>query len=249
MPFTFSHPAIVLPLHALPAARRSMTGLIVGSIVPDFEMFLKMKAVTSFSHTLAGVFWFNLPLALLLCFVYHLLVRDTLIANLPRFLRLRLTPLQDFNWTAHFKKHYLVVIVSILLGIVLHILWDGFTHKNGYFVKLLPYLLTTVELGGWTAPLYYLLQLGFSVLGLWLVLLAVFLLPAQQEQNSKGQPKIYWTIIAVFTSLLFLAGMQQEIVSNYIANVLVILISAGSVALVTAPVLLKIMGRLKAVPK
>ncbi|MFT2011023.1 DUF4184 family protein [Pontibacter sp. 13R65] len=246
MPFTFSHPAIILPLHALSPNRRSMTGLIVGSIVPDFEMFLKMKAETSYSHTLAGVFWFNLPLALLLCFTYHLLVRPSLLANLPDFMRLRLSCFQQFNWTAYFRNHVVVVVVSILLGVALHILWDGFTHKNGYFVKQLPYLLTHIELGRWSLPLYYVLQLGFSVLGGIAVMAAVMLLPLQKEQLKAQNPVQYWLLISGITGIIFWAGMQQEIVTNYVSNVLVILIAAGSIALVLAPVLMAAKEKLKA---
>jgi len=36
MPFTFSHPAIVLPLTKA-RLKLSATGLIVGSTIPDFE--------------------------------------------------------------------------------------------------------------------------------------------------------------------------------------------------------------------
>ncbi|WP_262496247.1 DUF4184 family protein [Flavobacterium piscis] len=39
MPFTFSHPAIILPLKYLPKNWISLTGLIIGSLTPDFEYF------------------------------------------------------------------------------------------------------------------------------------------------------------------------------------------------------------------
>ncbi|WP_240482010.1 DUF4184 family protein [Flavobacterium psychrophilum] len=39
MPFTFSHPAIILPLRYLPRQWFSLTGLIIGSLTPDFEYF------------------------------------------------------------------------------------------------------------------------------------------------------------------------------------------------------------------
>jgi hypothetical protein len=89
MPFTFSHPAIVIPL-AAKKIRLSATGLIVGSMAPDFEYFIRMKNVSRYSHTAMGLFWFDLPLALLLCFIYHLIVRNSLFDNLPAFLKERL---------------------------------------------------------------------------------------------------------------------------------------------------------------
>lgn len=41
MPFTFSHPAIILPLSYLPKKWFSLTGLIIGSLIPDFEYLLE----------------------------------------------------------------------------------------------------------------------------------------------------------------------------------------------------------------
>jgi hypothetical protein len=52
MPFTFSHPALILPLTRLPKRWVSATGLVIGSIVPDFEKFLKMNDGNTYSHTL-----------------------------------------------------------------------------------------------------------------------------------------------------------------------------------------------------
>jgi hypothetical protein len=55
MPFTFSHPAIILPLAYLPKKWYSMTGLVIGSLVPDFEYFLRMSMAGYHSHTIAGL--------------------------------------------------------------------------------------------------------------------------------------------------------------------------------------------------
>ena len=84
MPFTFSHPAIILPFRYLPVKWFSFTGLVIGSLTPDFEYFIRMKVQSIYSHTLLGIFWFDLPLAILLAFLFHSLVRDTLFFNLPK---------------------------------------------------------------------------------------------------------------------------------------------------------------------
>jgi hypothetical protein len=89
MPFTFSHPALILRLTRLPKRWVSATGLVLGSIIPDLEKFLKMNDGNTFSHTFPGMFWFDLPLAILLSFVFHRAVRDSLIDNLPAFLQAR----------------------------------------------------------------------------------------------------------------------------------------------------------------
>lgn len=86
MPFTFSHPALVISL--LHSRRRclwlSATGLITGSMAPDCEKFLRLRLASGHSHTLGSVFYFSCPVALLLAFAFHLLVRKPLLTHLPR---------------------------------------------------------------------------------------------------------------------------------------------------------------------
>src|ERR1700693_4633907 len=122
MPFTFSHPAIVLPL-TLKKIRLSATGLIIGSMTPDFEYFIRMRNVSKYSHTYAGLFWFDLPLALLLCFIYHTIVRNSLFDNLPIFLKERFIIYKNFQWENYFQKNWKVVCISILIGAASHIVW------------------------------------------------------------------------------------------------------------------------------
>jgi Domain of unknown function (DUF4184) len=46
-----------------------------------------MKMQSDYSHTLGGLFWFDLPLGLLLAFIFHTIVRNMLDDNLPAVLR------------------------------------------------------------------------------------------------------------------------------------------------------------------
>ena len=116
MPFTFSHPAIVLPLSYLPQRWFSLTGLVVGSVTPDFEYFLHMRIQSDYSHTIDGLFWFDLPLGVLLAFAFHNIVRDMLFDNLPTTLKFRLLTFKQFDWNSLFKKNWPVVLISILVG-------------------------------------------------------------------------------------------------------------------------------------
>ncbi len=93
MPFTFSHPAIVLPLNYLPKKWFSLTGLVIGSLTPDFEYFIRMKIKSEYSHTLEGLFWFDLPLGVLLAFIFHNIVRNNFYNNLPLFFKSRFSVL------------------------------------------------------------------------------------------------------------------------------------------------------------
>ncbi len=104
MPFTFSHPAIILPLRYLPKSWFSITALAIGSLTPDFEYFLRMKVKSDYSHTISGMFWFDMPVALLLTFLFHNLARNFLFQNLPPEIKNRVLIFNDFNWNIHFKK-------------------------------------------------------------------------------------------------------------------------------------------------
>src|ERR1700744_5706609 len=98
MPFTFSHPAIVIPFKWLPKKWFSMTGLVVGSMIPDFESFITLEPDKTYSHSLPGVFWFDLPLALLVCFLFHDIVKRPLLGHLPLFLKRKFFRYRVFNW-------------------------------------------------------------------------------------------------------------------------------------------------------
>ena len=97
MPFTFSHIAAVLPLLRNRKIRWSTTGLVLCSITPDFEKFLRLSAHNDHSHSWASLFYFSCPMALGLAFLFHGVVRNPLIAHLPRALRQRLARFQRFN--------------------------------------------------------------------------------------------------------------------------------------------------------
>ena len=138
MPFTFSHPAIVLQLNSFSKKWFSLTGLVIGSLTPDFEYFIRMRIKSTFSHTIDGVFWFDLPIGILLAFIFHNVVKNNLFKNLPLFFKSRFSRFEEFNWNTFFRNNWLNVIISIIIGALSHIFWDSFTHHDGYFVKTIP---------------------------------------------------------------------------------------------------------------
>lgn len=201
MPFTFSHPAAVLPAKLLPARWVSFTALIVGSITPDFEYFIHMRCLSKYSHTLAGMFWFDLPLAFVLTFIYHLWVRDTLIDNLPGFLRKRLNRFKGFDWLTYVKQNKLVVLLCLLAGIFSHVVWDSFTHRTGYFVRHIPWLQLNTEVLGVQHVRFYILQNISSALGLLAVVLAIMIIPKETDVLRWKILK-YWATVAFITVVI-----------------------------------------------
>jgi hypothetical protein len=236
MPFTFSHPAIILPGKYLPAKWISMTGLVIGSMVPDFEYFIRMRNLSLYSHTWSSMFWFDLPLALVLTFVYHNLVRDSLLSNLPLFLRKRLLQFNRFDWNRYVRKHFIVVLASLLIGISSHLLWDGFTHRQGQFVKSIPWLKENSTLF-WNYPRYYVLQHLFSLAGLLVILAAIMRISAEIVPARKGIIE-YWLIALCIALLVVAVRLLSGLDYKQEVDLAMTIISAGLIALIITPLII-----------
>lgn len=251
MPFTFSHPAAILPAKILPRHWISLSALIAGSIVPDFEYFIRMKCLGLYSHTFWGMFWFDLPLAFVLTYVYHLLVRDTLIDNLPVFLRGRLNRYKAFDWATYVKQNIWVVLLSLFVGIASHILWDSFTHRNGYFVKRIPWLLLNTEIMGLQHVRFYILQTICSAIGLLAVIVAIMAMPKDATAEKRSIVK-YWliaiciavVIIVIRTMFYTFKPTDEFLVLSFLPvkripeDLIMTSISAGLIALMITPLIL-----------
>lgn len=231
MPFTFSHPAIVLPLTYLPRKWFSLTGLVIGSLTPDFEYFLRMKVQSNYSHTVSGIFWFDLPLGLLLAFIFHNIVRNNLLESLPKPFKSRLLKFNQFDWNGYFKRNWFIVIVSIIIGAASHIFWDSFTHESGYFVQAIPTLTNTVDLFGTQLPIFKIIQHSSTVIGGLVIIFAILKMPANKDVSERFNIK-YWIILTVLTltiiSIRFLCGLDYKLYGQ----VMVTGISAGLISLI-----------------
>ncbi|MCD7936394.1 MAG: DUF4184 family protein [Tannerellaceae bacterium] len=208
MPFTFSHPSIIVPFLYIPRKWVSITGLVVGSVAPDFEYFLRMRMKSEYSHTWEGILGFDLPVCLLIAFVFHLIVRNPLIDHLPRFLRERFVVYKLMKWNRYFRVNWMVVMCSFLIGIVSHLLWDSFTHPNGYFAQQIPFLQSTIGIGIFSFSGTSLTQKISGVVGGGTLLWLVLRLPRQKIQDSSPVMK-YWLVVAgSAATLLFLRWLS-----------------------------------------
>jgi hypothetical protein len=134
VPFTFSHPAIVLPIGRLFRNRFSPAAMVIGSMTPDFEYFINFKQHSIYSHTWPGMFWFDLPLALLVYFLFTTIVKDQLIYHLPGFLNVRFSRFINVKRSMTVKK-VSIIVTALLIGIVSHLLWDKVTHRTVRLVE------------------------------------------------------------------------------------------------------------------
>lgn len=163
MPFTFAHPAAAVPLYRLAPNRLVLSALVIGSMTPDFHYFLPFDIVRSDSHSVAALLWFCLPLGMALYLLFHLVLKAPLTVLLPDAIRTRL-PLKDLLRLP--STSGLAIAVSLLLGAVTHLVWDGFTHGTGFGVQHFPLLATPLfAIGDHHVTIYKVLQHGSTLLG------------------------------------------------------------------------------------
>lgn len=239
MPFTFSHPAIIFPLTFLPRQWFSLTGLVIGSLTPDFEYFLRMKIKSIYSHSIEGLLWFDLPLGLLLAFIFHNIVRDSLFDNLPTILKSRFLEFRKFDWKRHFKKNWLVIIISILIGGVSHIFWDNFTHDQGYFVQIIPVLKNTLDFFGIQIQIFKILQHTSTLIGGLLIAFAIYRLPTSKTENRNVNLK-YWKVLTGLTLTIIVFKLLSGLEIKQYGNIIVTIISAGLISLTITPWLIQL---------
>ncbi|NOW94529.1 DUF4184 family protein [Mucilaginibacter sp. SG564] len=221
MPFTFAHPALVLPLKQLPKRWISMTALVMGSMVPDFEYFFRMRVRSIYSHTLSGLLWFDLPVGLLLFLVYHKIVKDKLIDHLPIQLKQRLSKFKGNTQSGVSPEYIAVIVISILIGSTSHLLWDSFTHPAGYFVMAIPVLTYTIHIGDHQLYGYKLAQHASTVLGGAAILWALLIIPKDISSNVNDISG-YWlkvlSITIAVTTIRLICGLNYHEYGNLVVT-------------------------------
>jgi hypothetical protein len=234
MPFTFSHPALILPARYMPNRFYSFTGLIIGSMSPDFEYFLRMTVGSLYSHTFWGIFYFDLPVGIALCFIFHDIVRDPLIDHLPEGLRERFWDLKAFNWNKNFKASWKIILISLIIGTASHIFWDDFTHPLGYFVKRSTFLRHKFPIRGFQLPVYNIFQALSSLLGGLIVCVFIWRLSKVKATFASKKDFYWYSVIAIMILVMTLRFSSGLTLAKY-GNVVVSIISAFFIAIILIP--------------
>jgi hypothetical protein len=162
MPFTLSHPAAAIPFLR---TRLVPSALVIGCMAPDFEYFLHFAPEGRYGHTLPGVFRLDLPIAFIVLWLFHAYAKEPLYLWLPESVqrRIRLGPA---TLPIRNVAQFALVLLSILVGIATHILWDSLTHRDFWPYHHWRFLHRIVHLPGY-GPMEYLrvMQHGSTVLG------------------------------------------------------------------------------------
>lgn len=224
MPFTFAHPAIVLPLSR--SKWFHMPALIVGSITPDFEYFFRMRVHSDCSHSPEGILWFNLPVGILLLLAYIFIVQKPLLNASPPFLQARIEP------TRLLWHQWYALLICLLIGIGSHLLWDAFTHETGYFTQRIGWLRETHAIGSWAIPGFKIAQHSSTFVGL--VVVAVYFFQLPKQFNTKHINWTFWSIsmLVAITVVVLRFGLNPSLLN--IGNLIVSSISAVFVGVLLA---------------
>jgi len=164
MPFTLAHPAAVLPFRRFCPRFFNFPALVFGSLSPDVGYCFGSSNIEDFSHSLPGSIEFCLPVGIVVVVLFYSL-RGPIVKILPERHRNFFLPACRRPINSSF-----IVIVSLLIGIWIHLLLDSFTHKQGWLVENLPVLQTPLfSMKPHTFRIYNLLWYACSFIGIaWL---------------------------------------------------------------------------------
>ncbi|MDR7189442.1 hypothetical protein J2Y46_002265 [Microbacterium sp. BE35] len=181
MPFTPSHAVVALPFlrtRLVPAA------IAVGAMAPDLPLFVRgLPLHYGVTHAFA---WLpaTIVLAFALLLVWRLLLRPAVRELSPRWLAARLPGEWDAGAGPALRetlaisgtparvswRGMLLLVLSLVVGVVSHIVWDLFTHEGRWGTTAIPAL----ESDWGPLPGFRWLQhgssaIGLAVIGIWML--------------------------------------------------------------------------------
>lgn len=171
MPFTPSHALVALPFLRTPLVPAAIA---IGAMTPDLPLFLRGVGLNySFTHTAENVVWTAL-LGFGLFLLWRIVLRPAVPELVPAWVARRLPAGWDRRafeaageavGVGQPRAYPVLLAVSLIIGVLSHILWDLFTHEGRVGVDLFPVL---DEMWG-PLPGFKWLQHGSSVIGLLII--------------------------------------------------------------------------------
>lgn len=210
MSFTFAHPAAVLPLKKRWSDHFNLTALVLGSMAPDFEYFVKMRIESKIGHSFIGFAIFNLPLVIVLSLIFHFVIKNTLVLHLPKKVNSLIRCDENLFEKGIGLSWFIIFIYSAIIGMFSHTFWDSFTHEKGYFVLLIPILKTRIL----NIPIYKFLQHGSTLIGFCFIFKFLYDVRSKVNINwkmvSSRRKLFYWMSVLLGTIAIVIARLINE---------------------------------------
>jgi hypothetical protein len=173
MPFTISHAAVVPPFSRWLARWRLLSAVVIGTMVPDFGVFLPWRMHRIETHSMMGLLTFCLPVGLVSYWIFQYLIKEPVLEVLPEGAYARWRPYSSPAELGNLLQ-WVLASVGVLAGAVSHLVWDAFTHEGARGVRMLPWLDDPiVEIGSHHMAGARFMQDVSSLVGLVIVLLWV----------------------------------------------------------------------------
>ncbi len=133
MPFTISHTITAFPIKRF-FPRLPLDALMIGATGPDLEYLYNLRVHGKYWHTLEGLLIGAVPVCLVLVFLWRKAVYQALLSLLPNLRETGKVP-------SRLNAPIGYTIIAVIIGGLTHLVWDSFTHFDGWGVQLLPHLL------------------------------------------------------------------------------------------------------------
>ena len=234
MPYTFAHIGYILPIKKKWKQYFSITGLVFGSLAPDYDILFRLTKVRFhiFQYDLKTICFFIFPIATISALFFHLFCRKIIIKNLPSPFFEKYQKYLSFDFIDYLKKHFLVFSASILLAIFLHLFLDFLCHiLDAYSIQILVSEKVSnifiIKLSGILA--IYFLPVLFTLVGFFLL----YILILKKRLNLSDfklctEINKFWTLIAIFTlALCVLKLTYTEFQDSYYIDYIIISITSS----------------------
>ena len=195
MPFTISHAVLAPIIHKVSQKKLPISAIAIGCMVPDLVR-LFTNDHRDLTHKWTALIYPNLMIGLAFCLIWYFILRPTFF----RFCGIS-NPTYVTNIRS-FSVFSCLVILSVLIGISTHIIWDGLTHLDHRTFVFKDFLGQSVTILGESYPVHLTLQIGTSILALPIIgWMAMNYYQSYQSNESIPRSVKIYAISLIFLSL------------------------------------------------
>lgn len=192
MAFTLAHCIVAAPLSKLSGRSIPLASLAIGSMTPDlYRLFTSASGIAS--HQWSSLFYPNLCIGLLFCFLWYFLYKPTL---------LNFFEIKNHTNDRYLKSNLIIkclfIVLGLLLGCITHLLWDGLTHVDERTFLFKTILTQNITFGHFIFPIHSVLQFASSILAM-VILIVIFFRYIKHsvffKNTNKNNTKLGFTIL------------------------------------------------------